>query len=168
MGMNLARMSFLVALGTIIGCDSGHSGSPAAPVAKREQGAQAAAEAAGDRYVIDVELPDRTRPGHEALAKVHVRGLGDWHLNTEFPAKLRLRASNDVSLVMPEQTRHDAERLDDTILTFAVPFTSPTAGSKHFEGQLSFAMCSAAACDPEVVPVDFTLEVQACDAAVPC
>jgi hypothetical protein len=121
-----------------------------------------------DRYDIEVELPAKSSKGRESLAKVHVHPQGDWHMNTQYPVRLSLQAPGGVKLVASELAKGDAERLDDEALTFAVPFTPASEGPKRFEGQLSFAMCGELACDPLTVPVDFTVDVAACDDTVKC
>jgi hypothetical protein len=158
--------SLMFCVGLSVGCGADPSPAPGASDAHAVRPPTPEPEV--PRYAIDVELPAGSAAGREALAKVHVHGRGDWHLNTKFPVALRLKAPEGVVLVAAEQARDDAERLDDSVLTFSVPFTPRTAGPKRFEGQLSFAMCTDDACDPLQVPLDFTVDVRDCEASIPC
>lgn len=146
-----------------VGCASETTPHPHAKPARDDVAKPRPAQPSEDvaRFVVDVELPPKARAGHEALAKVHVSPRAPWHMNTEFPAKLRLDTPEGVSLAVPEQRTEDAERLDEEGLVFAIPFTAKSHGAKTFHGDLEFAVCEDDACAPTRVPVQFAVEV--CD-----
>lgn len=119
------------------------------------------------RFEVHVEAPEHAPPGKEALAKVHVEPRKPWHMNTEFPVALKIDDTAGVTLDVQKQLKDDAERFDDDGLVFALPFTPTSDGPKHIAGEVRFAVCGDAACAPEIVPVDFTVDV-GCDTGALC
>lgn len=119
------------------------------------------------RFEVHVEAPEHAPPGKESLAKVHVQPRKPWHMNTEFPVALEIEDAQGVTLEVPKQQKDDAERFDDDGLVFALPFTPTSDGPKHIAGEVQFAVCGDAACAPETVPVDFTVDV-GCDTGALC
>jgi hypothetical protein len=112
-------------------------------------------DAAGPQYAVDVEVS-------EEVARVRVEPRGAYHMNTEFPIALDVQAPAGVD-VRAVQT----ERFDEQGLVFAVPLHVRTGGKKRFGGTVEFAVCGDAACAPQKVPVDFTLDVP-CDTDAVC
>ncbi|MCR9160486.1 MAG: hypothetical protein ACE37F_27705 [Nannocystaceae bacterium] len=119
------------------------------------------------RFEVHVEAPEHAPPGKEVLAKVHVQPRKPWHMNTEFPVALAIDDTVGVTVDVAKQVKDDAERFDDDGLVFALPFTPTSDGPKHIAGEVRFAVCGDAACAPEVVPVDFTVDV-GCDTGALC
>lgn len=112
-------------------------------------------------YEVGVEAPEHAEAGKPAIAKVSVHPQAPWHMNADFPAKLRMSASEAVDLDAALLTKNDAERLDDSGLVFPVVFT-PRAGHTGrvtLTGEINFAVCGAAECSPVKVPIEFTLEI---------
>lgn len=152
----------------VVACGT-DAGSPTA--SKTAKGAEAAAvvdeKPDAPRFEVHVEAPEHAPPGKEALAKVHVEPRKPWHMNTEFPVALKIDDTAGVTLEVPKQLKDDAERFDDDGLVFALPFTPTSDGPKHIAGEVQFAVCGDAACAPETVPVDFTVDV-GCDTGALC
>ncbi|MBV1857828.1 MAG: hypothetical protein KUG77_05400 [Nannocystaceae bacterium] len=151
----------------LAGCDG--DAKPTNSVPARPDASVAAVEMDPDapRFEVHVEATAKAAPGKEALAKVHVEAHKPWHMNTEFPVALRMKAPNGVTLEVPKQRKDDAERFDDEELVFALPFTPTSDGRKQFAGEIDFAVCGDAACAPETVLVDFTIDV-GCDSGALC
>ncbi len=153
------------------GCDATADPEGEGPVAAQSTPAAGATDAApapdAPRYDVRVEFPQHTPPGQEALAKVRVEPRSPWHMNTEFPVALRITAPSGVTVEVLKQRKDDAERFDDDGLVFALPFTPTSGGTKRIAGEVDFAVCGDAACAPETVPVDFTVEV-GCDTGALC
>ncbi len=145
---------------TLAGC-----GTDAESTAARKAATSAEPPVAQDdnpdapRFEVHVEAPAHAPPGKEALAKVHVDPRKPWHMNTDFPVALKIDHTAGVTLEAPEQLKDDAERFDDDGLVFALPFTPTSDGPKRIAGEVQFAVCGDAACAPETVPVDFTVDV---------
>lgn len=115
--------------------------------------------AAEPGYTVDVEVPPQTTRGQEALARVRVHPTAPWHMNLEYPAKLKLRAPSDVELVAPLLQKADAERYDDQALEFSVLFTPQAGGARTIEAELDFAVCGDAACGPVTESIQLAFEV---------
>ena len=151
----------LLLLATAIGpfgCEVQTAGAPAsraaAAVVEGEPGAEKE-----PGYTVDVELPPQTTRGQEAIAHVRVHPKAPWHMNLEYPAKLRLQAPADVELVAPVLRKDDAQRFDDEALEFSVLFTPNAKGSRTIEAQLDFAVCGDAACGAVTESLQLAFEV---------
>lgn len=144
------------------GCDApARSGATAEAAAKGEAAAPAdaqPAEAAEPSYTVDVELPDKTTQGTEAIARVRVNPTKPWHMNLEYPAKLRLEPTAGVALDAKLLRKTDAERLDDDALVFSVLFTPKAKGQHTIEAEIDFAVCGDAACGPVTEAVELAFE----------
>lgn len=151
----------------LAGCDGEPKPTAQAPAPSDAPVAAAEADPEAPRFEVHVEAPSKAPAGKEALAKVHVEPHKPWHMNTEFPVALRMKAPNGVTVEVLKQRKDDAERFDDDGLVFALPFTPTTDGRKTFAGEVDFAVCGDAACAPETVPVDFTIDV-GCDSGALC
>lgn len=116
-------------------------------------------EAAEPGYTVQVELPAQTLRGRESIARVRVQPKAPWHMNLEYPAKLRLEAPADVELVASLLSKGDAERYDDQALEFSVLFTPQAKGSRTITAQVDFAVCGQASCGPVSEAVELAFEV---------
>lgn len=132
-----------------------------------ETSAVAEQEPDAPRFEVHVEAPEHAPAGKESLAKVRVEPRKPWHMNTEFPVALKIDDTAGVTLEVQKQVKDDAERFDDDGLVFALPFTPTSDGPKYIAGEVRFAVCGDAACAPETVPVDFTVDV-GCDTGALC
>ncbi|MBL4688209.1 MAG: hypothetical protein JKY37_26710 [Nannocystaceae bacterium] len=112
-------------------------------------------------YEVGIEAPEHAEAGKPAIAKVSVHPHAPWHMNADFPAKLRMSASEGVDLDAVLLTKNDAERLDDEGLVFPVVFTPRIGhtGRVTLTGEINFAVCGVAECSPVKVPIEFTLEI---------
>jgi hypothetical protein len=141
-----------------VACDAqttaGSSGQRVPALAGQQQ---AAAPQPG--YVLDVELPAETTRGRESIAHVRVHPTAPWHMNLEYPAKLRLRAPADVELVAPVLRKDDAQRFDDQALEFSVLFTPQARGPHKIHAELEFAVCGDAACGPVTEAIELAFDV---------
>ena len=110
-------------------------------------------------YTVDVELPSKALRGQETIARVHVRPKEPWHMNLEYPAKLRLEAPEAISLDTKMLRKTDAERFDDDALVFTVLFTPEAKGPHTIEAQVDFAVCGTGACGPVTEAVQLAVDV---------
>ncbi|MCA9705919.1 MAG: hypothetical protein KDK70_08740 [Myxococcales bacterium] len=108
---------------------------------------------------MNVEVPAGAMRGRAAVAKVHVAPKAPWHMNLEYPAKLRLTAPEDVELEDPLLEKGDAERFDDQGLVFTVLFTPQGKGARTIAAQVDFAVCGDASCGPVTESVELAFEV---------
>ena len=93
-------------------------------------------------------------------ARVSVLARAPWHLNLEFPAKLRLHSTEGVRLPSPAQQRADAARYDEDALVFDVPLTVHRCGEQTIDGEIDFAVCDDGSCAPSSEPV--AMSIAAC------
>jgi len=133
---------------------------PAGASAGQARGQDSTAQAnAEPGYTVEVELPPQMTRGQEAIARVRVQPKAPWHMNLEYPAKLRLEASDEVSLDQALLKKGDADRFDDQELVFSVVFTPEARGSQTIEAEVDFAVCGQAACGPVTEAVRLAFEV---------
>jgi hypothetical protein len=147
-----ASRVLLLVLVAGVGCDAQTSGPAAA-----QPGAVAGVGEPG--YVLDVELPPQATRGQETIAHVRVRPTAPWHMNLDFPVKLRLQAPADVELVAPILRKDDAQRYDDQALEFSVLFTPQARGPRKIQAELDFAVCGDAACGPITESIELAFDV---------
>ena len=140
------RALLTTSIALLVGCSVAE---PPAPAPRPKQADD------GPKYALDVEVS-------ADMARVRVEPRGAYHMNTDFPIALDVQAPDGVD-VRTAQT----ERFDEDGLVFAVPLHVRTAGKKRFGGTVEFAVCGDAACAPQKVPVDFTLDVP-CDTGALC
>lgn len=155
-----ARLLLLVLASAIapIACDVQPAGGPSGELGPAAAGGQGTA-APQPGYVLDVELPTETTRGNEAIAHVRVHPTAPWHMNLDYPAKLRLRAPADVQLVAPLLRKDDAQRFDDQALEFSVLFTPQARGPRKIQAELDFAVCGDAACGPVTESIELAFDV---------
>ena len=114
-----------------------------------------------DGFEIEVETPPKVAAGEAVIVKVHVQPRAPWHMNVDYPAKLRMVATAGIELDAPVLNKGDAERLDDNGLVFPVMLTPNVDHHGHTKmvGEIHFAICGAAECAQQQVPVEFSLEI---------
>ena len=115
---------------------------------------------AENEYNANISAPS-AKANSKAVAKIKVEPKGDYHVNTEFPAKLTIEAPAGVTLDKAKQSKADAVKLDEKGLQFHVAFTSADKGAKEFKGELKFAVCKGeSACLPQSKKISFTVDVK--------
>ena len=92
--------------------------------------------------------PPDSKAGTEATAKITVTPTADYHVNTEFPIKLVLDPTANVTFAKSElhaggmkKDVGDAEALDERQLVFAVKLTPSQSGTYTINGTFKFAVC---------------------------
>lgn len=99
-----------------------------------------------------IEVPPDLKAGTEVIAKILLVPVEPYHVNKEFPTKVTLTPPAGVTIAKPElkaggadQTKGDADALDDKQLVFSVKLT-PQAGSHTIAGTFKFAVCDKDTC----------------------
>lgn len=152
----------LVAIGALAlsACEAGTASRPAPQDQPSPEAPKTAAEAPAEpSYTVDVEVPPDAKRGQEAIARVRVQPKAPWHINLEYPAKLRLRSSDAVELDTTLLRKDDAERFDDEALVFSVLFTPQAKGPQSIAAEVDFAVCGDAACGPVTEAVQLAFDV---------
>jgi len=99
--------------------------------------------------------------GKDGAVKVVVTPKSGWKLNLEFPTKLTVDPPADVSVAKKTQKKDDAVEFSEKKgATWSVAYKPSSAGSKQFSGDLRFAVCTEATCDPKRATVAFTVDVK--------
>ena len=154
----------LLTLTALVACGGG-SAEDARPRADAPATAEAIPEvdgpAAADGFVLAIEAPPRAEAGKPVVARVTVEPRNPWHMNLDFPARLKMAAPSGIELDAPLLHKNDAERLDDDALVFPVVFTPKTGthGKTTLTGEVHFAVCGNDECAPVRAPVEFSLDV---------
>lgn len=158
------RLLLLAPLLGLVACGNAESKAPttAAPVEPQaEPGEVTATTQAVDGFSVDIDAPLHAAAGEQVVARVQVEPRSPWHMNVDYPVRLTMLATTGVKLDAPSLKKNDAERLDDDALVFPVVFTAQAGHKGHttLKGELHFAVCGAAECAPQRVPVEFSVEV---------
>ncbi len=114
---------------------------------------------AADSYDLSVNKP-AAKAKSRAVARVAVKPKGAFHMNVDYPAKLKLAAPEGVKLEKDTQTGKEAAKFDKGALEFEVAFTAESGGNKSFTGELKFAVCTDTECKPTSERVSFEVEVK--------
>ncbi len=114
---------------------------------------------AGDQYDLSVAKPAATA-GQRAVARVSIRPKGAFHVNVDYPTKLKITAPDGVKLEKDVQRGPDASKFEKAGLDFDVAFTADGAGTKSFTGEIKFAVCTDTECKPTTEKLDFAVDVK--------
>ena len=120
--------------------------------------AWAEAPAAAKSFTLTVLAP-AAKIGAAAGAKVEVKPMKGYHINKDYPTSLKITAPAGVDVPKPKLSKADGT-VTETGAAFDVAFTAREAGTKSFTGTLSFAVCTDTTCDPQRLPVSFTVDVK--------
>ena len=123
------------------GCSKskGPSGAPG------EQAA-AAAPAEGEEFRVEARSADAAKVGETVTVGLSGTGIGPWHVNTEYPAKLEIVSAEGFGAPASPMRKEAAAKLDETELRFEVPLTAEEAGERTVELKLKFGLCAADRC----------------------
>ncbi len=127
---------------------------------------QAPAEAAatttidGDAYAITVVAPNTAKAASASKVTVSVVPKAGWKMNKDFPTKLKIEPPSGVSIAKPTLLAADATTFDAHRAVFDVVFTPASAGSKTFEADFKFAVCTDATCDPKKEKLAWVVDVK--------
>lgn len=106
-----------------------------------------------DEGTLTIEVPADAKAGAETTAKVIVTPTSSYKINFEYPTKLTLAATPNVTIPKPElkaggpsQAKGDAEKFEEKQLVFAVKLTPTAPGSHTVTGAFKFAVCDLDQC----------------------
>lgn len=83
--------------------------------------------------------------GKPATSVIEVRPATGFHINKEFPARLRVSPTAGVTLAKADLSKEDAE-LTDELLRFSVPFNASGVGKVSLAGLGDFSVCNDSTC----------------------
>jgi hypothetical protein len=151
-------LSALLILGVLllVACDDTPTPPPQAP--ERAVQGQARGESAAEGVV---DAPSRTKTATYELAlatiegaaeseqafEVSLAGVGDWHVNTEYPIAVTVAADEGLAIAKPKLDRDDAAELSDDVarFVFVARATGPAAEGR-VNAHVKFAMCTPSSC----------------------
>ncbi len=144
--MQRIGLSALFSLTALLACQNhpaAQEGSPA-PEAKPASPTSAPAATAGDAYTVRI-VAGEAKAGEPATSVVEVTPGPGYHVNTEFPVRLKLVPPAGVTAAKAQLERADAE-LSEAALRFNVAFTAATAGTVNMAGTADFSVCNDNTC----------------------
>jgi hypothetical protein len=84
---------------------------------------------------------------YEQAFEVSLAGVGDWHVNTEYPIAVTVAADEGLALEKRRLDRGDATLLSDDVARFSfVAKSSGKAPSGRVNAHVKFAMCIPTSC----------------------
>jgi hypothetical protein len=114
---------------------------------------------AGEKFDLKIDSK-AAKVSAKAVAKVVITPKGEFHVNTDFPAKLKITGPSDVKIEKATLTVKDAAKLTKDVAEFDIAFTAETPGKKVFTGEVKFAVCTATDCLPQTQKIEFTVDVK--------
>lgn len=113
---------------------------------------------AADTYDVKVGVASG-KAGNKSVATVSVTPKGPYHVNLQYPHKLVLTAPDGVTVEKTKLVAADA-KLSESGLEFQVVVTPAASGKKTVTGELSFAVCTADACQPTKEMVSIVVDAK--------
>ena len=110
-------------------------------------------------YTFSVQKSDSYKQGEAGeiiLALVPAKG---WHLNLEYPTKVKLDSSDGLGLAKNELKQEDASAFAEAGFEFGVKFTPTHSGEGQVTGKIKFAVCQEEACSPQSEEIAFAVTV---------
>jgi len=111
-------------------------------------------------FKLAVSTPAAGPAGAEAVARVSVTPTAGWHMNKDYPTRLKLTAPDGVQLHKAVFELADVTKLDDNELAIDVKLTAAKAGTYKVDGELKFAVCTPETCDPKKQAIAFEVVAQ--------
>jgi len=113
-----------------------------------------------DTFVVSLDAP-AGKVGAESAFTISVVAKTGWKLNAEFPTKLKIEPPSGVKVPKATQKKADAVEFSEKKgASWKVPYTAASAGAKQFTGELRFAVCTDATCDPKKADLSFSVDVK--------
>jgi hypothetical protein len=106
--------------------------------------ASAAAAPQSAPYTIHIAAGSAAA-GKPATSVIEVRPAPGFHMNQEFPARLRVSPAAGVTVTKPDLAKEDAE-LTNEMLRFSVAFSAAAAGKVTLAGLGDFSVCNDTTC----------------------
>jgi hypothetical protein len=151
-----------------VGCAGGGSGEPenAPTTAPQSSEPDSAAPATGapiadstapggpttapavshENYVIEVAPQGAAATNRESQVDVRLVPRNGYHVNHDYPIRLRVTAPAGVTLPRAEYDRAAASEFGDPRAVFGVKYTPTSAGAKEFQADFNFSVCNPQTC----------------------
>ena len=97
-------------------------------------------------YQLETVVPEYGAVGQKQVVRVSVTPVGDWKINTQFPAELKVETPVAVQVLKPIQRTKDAAVLRDDRLEFHIAATPAKAGEYALTLVLKFGLCRQSEC----------------------
>lgn len=111
-------------------------------------------------FIVTVDAP-AGKSGQDGAVKVIVKPKKGWKLNLDFPTRLTVEPPSGVSVAKKTQKKADAVEFSEKKgATWSVSYKPSSAGNKQFSGDLRFAVCTDATCDPKRATIAFAVDVK--------
>ncbi len=96
--------------------------------------------------------------GKAGELQIQLEGRGDWHVNQDYPIRVKIAADEGLSVHKAELVRADAKRFDEQQVEFLAHVQPSAAGEHGVECEVSFAMCTEENCIREKRTVAMVLK----------
>jgi len=109
-------------------------------------GAAGAPAVSHENYVIEVAPQGTATTNQEAEVDVRLVPRNGYHVNHDYPIRLRVTAPTGVTLPRAEYDRAAASEFGDPRAVFPVKYTATSAGAKEFQADFNFSVCNPQTC----------------------
>ena len=139
------------------GAKAASTGAPASS-AKADTTEVKGEEKTGAAFSAYMSSAKSYKAGQPGTVTAIVNALGDYHVNPEFPYKVKLDAAPS-GVSYPQDTIRDVSRSEKRA-SMSIPFTASQAGSSTISGTISLSVCTKDQCVIEKAPVSVTVKVE--------
>ena len=140
-----------LAAGSLAACQSSPAPSAPAPASVAASAAPTTTSAApasqaatAQPYTVRIVAGD-AKAGQPGKSTIEVTPAAGFHMNLEFPVRLRVTPPTGLTLGKADLSKEDAE-LSEAALRFSVPFTAAAAGKVSLEALGDFSVCNDTTC----------------------
>ncbi|MEZ4466766.1 MAG: hypothetical protein R3F43_20540 [bacterium] len=98
----------------------------------------------GLEYSVRV-VPGDAKAGEDAKSVIEVTAAPGFHMNAEFPSRVKALNCTGATLAKAELGPEDAE-VTEQVLRFTVPFKADAAGQVSLAGAADFSVCNDRTC----------------------
>jgi xylose isomerase len=122
---------------------------------------QAAQQIKNDNYTVAVDVGG-CKAKSECAVTVKLTALGEFHLNKEYPHKVKVNDAAGVAWAKPEfgKASGDYAAAGEKEATITLKFTPEKAGKVELSGKFKFAVCSESSCSPSSEELKFAADVK--------
>jgi len=121
---------------------------------------EAAAVAEDPSFELRASASGPYTAGEQGSFGIQLTPRGEYHVNEQFPLRVRPCAADGVTLPSPELDNEDAAEHTEQTARFDVPFTASEAGEHRVSAIVDFAVCTPETCIPETRTVAVLLPVE--------
>jgi hypothetical protein len=111
-------------------------------------------------YTAEIKAPaDKCKAGSECTVSVEVTAKGEYHINKDYPQKVKTAKTDGVTYTKETLTKDDG-KLEEKKISFPLKFTAAKAGKTTLNVSLRLAVCAESNCITASPDLSLDVDVQ--------